>query len=568
MNVLENKSIRLESARIPEREIKGIYALIKTDADGCILSNKFAYPSRNYCDAAFEIWLGVESGCPSLYLSDGNGHFLNLNAEGAFVADGEYHHLAVSIGDEVSVWIDGRLCAKDTEAAKALDSFVLRSKLLVAHSFDNLLRIRDEFSGEIAKLCLWSREISPEIGLKEAIDTQAEELIAFWEPKNGCEDLSGNKMDLTPYKYIITAQDEEFEEFSAPAAEGEFTIAFIPDTQTTMFRKELKEKDFSAIYDWLIANKEKYNIQMAVSLGDITEHSSRETDQEFDEECIAQARKEWKLASDQFARLGRAEIPWAAIPGNHDYGTGGTGRREAILFNEAFPYDEISRFPYFGGAENAPESVTSAYYYLSAPNGEYLILCLENEPRDHILKWANEVIEAHPNHKIIVATHENIGKDASYTKPMFLLDENGDFVYTPEGWKKSFRGTYQADLHYECGASGGKLWDELICRHKNIQMVLCGHLDTANIVSRVDEGVFGNKVFQAVIDTQGIDWSLNSASAVALARINAETGCVSWRLVSTSHGEQKEYTDENGNQSTYFEGWFLDEDSNRLTFKP
>ena len=205
MNILENKSVRLQSAKVPEREIKGIYALIRTKADGCILSTKFAYPSRNYCDAAFEIWFGITQGSPSIYISDGNGGFLTLSAENAFVADGEYHHLAVSIGEgEAAIYVDGSLCAGDREAAAKLESFVLRSKLLVAHGFDNMLKIRDEFEGEIAKLCLWDKKIGSEIGINTEIIPEDESLIAYWEPKKGLKDLSCNGMDLTPYKYIIT----------------------------------------------------------------------------------------------------------------------------------------------------------------------------------------------------------------------------------------------------------------------------------------------------------------------------------------------------------------------------
>lgn len=130
----------------------------------------------------------------------------------------------------------------------------------------------------------------------------------------------------------------------------------------------------------------------------------------------------------------------------------------------------------------------------------------------------------------------------------------------------SLRGTYQADLHYECGACGGELWEQLVSRHSNIDMLICGHLDTANIVTRVDKGIYGNDVLQMVVDTQGIDWTFSPASAVALATFSPDGVSTKWRLVSTAHGRRVEYTDENGQISTCFEGWYLDEDSNRFIF--
>ncbi|MBQ5810754.1 MAG: metallophosphoesterase, partial [Clostridia bacterium] len=427
MDILKNKIIGLQSAKTPEKGIESIYALVRAQGDGCILSTKFAYPSRNYCDAAFEICFGIAEGCPDVYFSDGCGGFLSLRAE-KNICDNQWHRLFAALdrkAGRLSIFIDGCDAAQKDFDPEKLGDIKLRAPILLGHEFDNMINHKNVFRGEIAAACLWSTAVNAEEAENLAL---RENMIACWKPKESLADLSGNGMELTPYKYFIGRESEEFERYSAPACEGEYTIAFIPDTQTTMFRKELKEQHFKCIYDWLIANRERYNIKMVMGLGDVTEHSSRETNQEFDEPRIAMGRSEWALAKGQFDRLTKANIPWTVILGNHDYGTGGTGRRESLLFDEAFPYDEISRFAHFGGAMDAPQSVLNAYYYLSEGGVDYLLLCLENEPREHTLKWANELIDNHPDHKVIITTHEAIGKDASYTKAMFVYDEEGNVV--------------------------------------------------------------------------------------------------------------------------------------------
>ena len=49
------------------------------------------------------------------------------------------------------------------------------------------------------------------------------------------------------------------------------------------------------------------------------------------------------------------------------------------------------------------------------------------------------------------------------------------------------------------------MWDKLISQHKNIFMVLCGHVDANDVVISKQIGDFGNEVTQILIDPQTMD---------------------------------------------------------------
>ena len=102
-----------------------------------------------------------------------------------------------------------------------------------------------------------------------------------------------------------------------------------------------------------------------------------------------------------------------------------------------------------------------------------MVLSLEFAPDDAMLAWAAQVVDAHPEHHVIVATHY-------YTRP--------------EGRGKG--GTYGLDGH-----GGEELWNNFIRKHGNIFMVVCGHvLGVAHQTSTNDAG---KPVHEILCDYQG-----------------------------------------------------------------
>jgi len=80
------------------------------------------------------------------------------------------------------------------------------------------------------------------------------------------------------------------------------------------------------------------------------------------------------------------------------------------------------------------------------------VLSLPYDPTDEMLGWAGRVVAEHPEHRVIVTTH------------MYM---------NPRGRIK----------HAE------RIWTDLISKHANIFMVLCGHIGaTAHRISLNDAG--------------------------------------------------------------------------------
>ena len=62
---------------------------------------------------------------------------------------------------------------------------------------------------------------------------------------------------------------------------------------------------------WIADNAAKRNIAYAVQLGDLTNHNTA---------------SEWEVARQAFATLD-GKVPYAVVPGNHDYDDSGCERR-------------------------------------------------------------------------------------------------------------------------------------------------------------------------------------------------------------------------------------------------
>src|SRR5690606_42087534 len=65
---------------------------------------------------------------------------------------------------------------------------------------------------------------------------------------------------------------------------------------------------------------------------------------------------------------------------------------------------------HFGGAFE-PGSMENTYHTFHAGGLDWLIVSLEFGTRNGVLQWAGEVIEAHPDHKVIINTHDYMYSD-------------------------------------------------------------------------------------------------------------------------------------------------------------
>ena len=114
------------------------------------------------------------------------------------------------------------------------------------------------------------------------------------------------------------------------------------------------------------------------------------------------------------------------------------------------------------------------------------MLSLEFGPRDHVLDWANEVVASHPNHRVIVATHDYMFSDETR--------HNKEHAWNPHNYGvASERGGVN---------DGEEMWKKFVKKHPNISMVLSGHVLNDGQGRRVSVGDYGNKVYQMLSNYQ------------------------------------------------------------------
>ena len=207
-----------------------------------------------------------------------------------------------------------------------------------------------------------------------------------------------------------------------------------------------------AIYDWIVDNAEEKKIEFVFGLGDITNKSTA---------------AEWKNATENIAKLDGV-VPYSLVRGNHD---------TPETFNAALKNSAYASAPdgkYIGALENTWQEFTVG-------DTKYLVLVLDYYPTDTELAWANSIVKKFPGHKVIVTTHAYLHRWGS------TID-----------------------------AKSEKVWTDFVSKHKNIFLVLCGHIISDDIVVTQRRGVNGNVVTEMLIDPQGVDLTYKGMGMVAM----------------------------------------------------
>ncbi|WP_158409483.1 metallophosphoesterase [Gloeocapsa sp. PCC 73106] len=259
--------------------------------------------------------------------------------------------------------------------------------------------------------------------------------------------------------------------------EQAFTIAILPDTQNYTSNPELNQTFFN-MTQWLVDNQENLNLDFVIHVGDIT-----------DDNLVPQ----WDEVAEPAMRLLDGIIPYSVLPGNHDIGPGGTSSiRTTELYNRAFPVTRYQRTETFGGVYDVePRRYDNNYHQFTAPDGtQWLIISLEFGPRDDVLRWANDVIAAHPNHRVIMATHDQMSFDTRHDPlNLPLVDEGAGTQY---GLGRDPQGAND----------GESTWQEFLRKHPNISFTFNGHIFGDGAETQVAYGDYGNPVYQMLVNYQ------------------------------------------------------------------
>ncbi len=240
-----------------------------------------------------------------------------------------------------------------------------------------------------------------------------------------------------------------------------FTLIVLPDTQRYT---QMYPNIFARQTAWIKEQKKLRNIVGVLHEGDITDKSTEE---------------EWSTA-DQSMRTLDGVVPYYLVMGNHDFDPDSTpAQRGASRFNQHFGSQRFAKYPWYGGHYGAGNE--NAYYLLRVEKSEFLILCLEFGPRDDVLAWANQIVAAHPNHHTILFTHCYTSAHDTRIGPK----DPGN----PRG------------MGYD-GNDGEQIWQKFASRHKNIFLVLSGHILGDGLGHLISQGINGNRVDQILANYQ------------------------------------------------------------------
>ena len=455
---------------------------------GVIMSNYYQDPETKQEQKCidFEIY---HNGAPILYIVDNIGRvkaeFKNTDVR----REGWVHLVIVDDGSYYHCYVDGvlseSLAHKDvcTTKLESFDYDIERVQSQKTISVGRDERTTQIFKGKIKNIAYYSEPLTAEqikASYENGVNLSNDDLMFYYDlsvdsGKNIIRDESGNGYHASAGFY---ERDEEITDYA-------YSFAIVGDTQRQVWADWQKATDdivgnetsYTAnIYKWIVENKDEKNIQWVFGLGDITENNGIQN---------GSTMLEWDIAVDAIMQLEEAGMNYSVIMGNHDFRGSTTANFHNYFAN---PDDDFYTRRVTGYYE---EGKLGNYYINFEVSGvKYMVLCLEYGPNDKILKWAADVVDAHPERRVIVTTHAYLYSDGT------TVDKNDP---TPP----NTTGVVANDTTRN---NGDMMWDKFISQHRNILIVLSGHETCEDVIMRQDRGVNGNLVSQFLVDPQGMSW--------------------------------------------------------------
>jgi hypothetical protein len=255
---------------------------------------------------------------------------------------------------------------------------------------------------------------------------------------------------------------------------GSFTIAVLPDTQNY---SERYPQTYLAQTNWIVENRKDRNIACVLHLGDITNNN---------------APAEWVNAQKAMQVLD-GQVPYAMVPGNHDYSEGGSCKDRTTLMNDYFTVGQYKDTPTFGAAyDKEPDRLENSYHLFSAEGRDFLVVALEFGPRRDVVRWANEVVAKHKDRAAILITHAYM----YYDDTRYDWKKYGD----KQTWNPHNYAIAKATA--DDVADGEELWNGLITKHENFILTLNGHVLRDGLGRTVTSTPGGRDVHQVLVNYQ------------------------------------------------------------------
>lgn len=266
-----------------------------------------------------------------------------------------------------------------------------------------------------------------------------------------------------------------------------YSIAVVGDTQS-MVKTDLTNGTnyMSDIYSWIAANADAKNIQYVLGVGDITEYTEN-FDSNFDGSWTYD--DEWIHAKNAITLLD-GKVPYSLCRGG--------GHDTTAKFNEYF----ASHTPFTENVDGtyAADDYTSSYSMFEVGSVNYLLFALDWNPGDAILAWAENIIKANPDRRVIITTHAYLASDGT------------------------LHGSSDSHTSVPSTNNGVDIWNELVSKYDNIQLVVSGHNISSNIVYRQDARESGSVVTSLLVDPQTFDSQNNGETGMVCMLYFSEDG--------------------------------------------
>ena len=271
-----------------------------------------------------------------------------------------------------------------------------------------------------------------------------------------------------------------------------YSFAVIGDPQyMTQYDNRNKTTYVKDMYKWIVDNVESKKIQHVIGVGDIT-HQDTEG--------------EWKVANEAISQM-NGVVPYSLVRGNHDNRT--------TFFDQIFGGDDAKYMQQQSlvscyQPESSIRARNTAHEFLG-DDVDYLVVTLDFGAQDDVLEWANSVVEAYPNHTVIVSTHAFLHQTGVILQQSHNSLSPGCDQYETKYASTVWGGNgkewiYQAKTQVDQPFNNGTdLWDKFIKLHANISMVFCGHVLNCDMTRTQMYGDNGNLVEQIMINPQAMD---------------------------------------------------------------
>jgi len=267
---------------------------------------------------------------------------------------------------------------------------------------------------------------------------------------------------------------------------GSFTVAFLGDTQNY---SSGNPDVFSQVTQWVADNKAARNIQFLVQDGDIVNSGNSTT--------------QWDNARSALETLDGV-VPYAVVRGNHDIGS------QFDLASRFGPGSPYSQQPTFVDHYEVPGRPTwdsrNSVHKFEANGQKIMVLTIDISAGDDVVEWANGVIAANRDYRVILDTHaylydggERFNNAPDPNNPGFSHDESRDHLLRPG---------FASDAVFNGARYGGQdaetLWNNLVSKHSNVSLFVSGHQfeDFDEFKYHLEQGDYGNNVYEMLVDPQ------------------------------------------------------------------